>query len=429
MARNVRDKKLDTRTARQSLKVQREPHWKSIDRGFHIGYRKHKDGGGSWIARARSEDNKYMSEQMGKADDIQDADGVAVLSFSQAQELARKWYQQIKSHEKGVGIAKITVDHVLDDYVDYLKVHGKSAERAEYSIKAYIRPTFGKTLVSKLTSKQIADWHKELANEKPRQRSKRDEVVFNNDAQKVADYARKRKSSANRILTILKAALNRAYQEGKVANDDAWRRVKPFRNVENPKIHFLRPYEVERLVNACDPDFRKMVMAGYYTACRYGELTNARVSDFNPDVGTLLVSESKSGKPRQVTLTEEAQKFFRKEIMRKKGNDLIFTREDGGQWGKSHQTRRIADACKRAKIEPAISFHILRHTHASLLAQQGTPLPVIAHQLGHADTRICEKHYAHLTPNYVADTIRANFPKMDLGDEDDNVVSIEKAKG
>lgn len=429
MARTVRDKKLDTRTARQFLKAQREPYWKSIDRGFHIGYRKHKCGGGSWIGRARSEDSKYVFEQLGKADDIQDADGVAVLSFSQAQELARKWYEQTKSYEKGVGIAKLTVDHILDDYVDYLKVHDKSAERAEYSIKAYIRPSFGKTLVSKLSSKQIADWHKSLANEKPRQRSKADKIAYNEDAQKQADYARKRKSSANRVLTILKAALNRAYQEGKVANDDAWRRVKPFRNVESAKIRFLRPYEVERLVNACDLDFRKIVMAGYYTACRYGEVTNLRVSDYNPESGTLFISESKSGKPRNVTLTNEAQKFFEKACRNKKGNDLIFTREDGGQWGRSHQTRRLADACARARIEPAISFHILRHTHASLLAQKGTPLPIIAHQLGHADTRICERHYAHLTPNYIADTIRANFPKIDLDEESANVVPIEKAKG
>ena len=41
---------------------------------------------------------------------------------------------------------------------------------------------------------------------------------------------------------------------------------------------------------------------------------------------------------------------------------------------------------------------------------------VIAKQLGHADTRMTEKHYAHLAPNYVADTIRANFPRLGIGD-------------
>ena len=51
-------------------------------------------------------------------------------------------------------------------------------------------------------------------------------------------------------------------------------------------------------------------------------------------------------------------------------------------------------ACERAEIEPAITFHILRHTYASRLAMRGVPLNVIAKQLGHSDTRMTEKHYA-----------------------------------
>ena len=43
-------------------------------------------------------------------------------------------------------------------------------------------------------------------------------------------------------------------------------------------------------------------------------------------------------------------------------------------------------------------------------------MPVIARQLGHADTRMTEKHYAHLAPNYVAETIRANFPDLGIVD-------------
>jgi hypothetical protein len=47
----------------------------------------------------------------------------------------------------------------------------------------------------------------------------------------------------------------------------------------------------------------------------------------------------------------------------------------------------------------------------------GVPMGVIAAQLGHADTRMTEKHYAHLAPSYVADTIRAHFPTLGIGEE------------
>ena len=45
---------------------------------------------------------------------------------------------------------------------------------------------------------------------------------------------------------------------------------------------------------------------------------------------------------------------------------------------------------------------------------RSVPMAVIAAQLGHSDTRMTEKHYAHLAPSYVADTIRASFGTMGI---------------
>ena len=42
------------------------------------------------------------------------------------------------------------------------------------------------------------------------------------------------------------------------------------------------------------------------------------------------------------------------------------------------------------------------------------PLMVVAKNLGHADTRMCEKHYAHLAPSYIADAIRSQAPKLGI---------------
>jgi integrase len=142
-----------------------------------------------------------------------------------------------------------------------------------------------------------------------------------------------------------------------------------------------------------------------------------RVADFNPDAGVVTVHESKASKPRHVVLTDEGQRLLVVQTAGKLGNELIFVRRDGAPWGKSHQLRRMAETCRRAKIKPEISFHVLRHTHGSALAMKGVPMGVIAEQLGHADTRMTEKHYAHLAPSYVADTIRANFPVLGIAGE------------
>ena len=68
-------------------------------------------------------------------------------------------------------------------------------------------------------------------------------------------------------------------------------------------------------------------------------------------------------------------------------------------------------------------------TYASRLAARAVPLPVIAAQLGHADTRMTERHYAHLAPSYVADTVRAAFGSLGIGGGADNVAIFSPALG
>jgi integrase len=43
---------------------------------------------------------------------------------------------------------------------------------------------------------------------------------------------------------------------------------------------------------------------------------------------------------------------------------------------------------------------------------RGVPMGVIAEQLGHADTRMVERHYGHFAPSYIEDAIRAAAPKF-----------------
>jgi integrase len=51
---------------------------------------------------------------------------------------------------------------------------------------------------------------------------------------------------------------------------------------------------------------------------------------------------------------------------------------------------------------------------------------VIAAQLGHADTRMTERHYAHLAPSYVADTVRGALPSLGIVDEQNTVVPLAR---
>src|SRR5688500_11407019 len=90
MARRIRDANLESREARSKLKVRAKAYWRAIDRGLHVGYRRLKGKPGTWIVRHYLGKQSYKVERVGIADDFADADGVAVLSFWQAQEKARE---------------------------------------------------------------------------------------------------------------------------------------------------------------------------------------------------------------------------------------------------------------------------------------------------------------------------------------------------
>jgi integrase len=355
-----------------------------------------------------------------------DADGVHTLNFAQAQEAARKWFATL-TRSQGSVVDPITVSDAMTAYlVDYRARGGKDAKGLETTIAAHITPKLGEKKVAALTAGTIRAWHRALATAAPRVRTSKNPGKKKAPPKPVApddaEGHRARRASANRILTVLKAALNLAYGDGNVASDDAWRRVSPFKAANAPRIRDFTDAEAKRLVNATGEAFRPMVQAALLSGARYGELVKLRAADFNAAAGTLHIRAGKTGKARDVALTDEAVKFFKVQAAGKAGTAHMLTQPSGAAWGKSHQFRPMRAACEAASITPAIGFHILRHAYASRLVMAGVPLGAVAAQIGNSEA-ICAKHYAHHSPSSIADAVRR--AAADLGIvRDSNVVAI-----
>jgi integrase len=426
MARTLHDTKLDTRASRQRLKKRREPYWRSISEGLAIGYRKGAKGG-TWIARHYSAEHGRRYQSIGTADDVADADGGHVLSFAEAQEAARKWFGDLARHDRGEARSgPYSVRECLGEYLMWLQGHRKTGADAQHRVNTHILPKLGDTQCDRLTTAEIQKWLRDLASSPARLRTKKDAKKPNVRELDRGDHdaIRRRRASANRTLTVLKAALNRAWREGKIPSDEGWRRVQPFEEADAARVRYLTVAEAKRLLNASEPDFRRLAQAALATGARYGELATLRASDFSSDSGTIHVRTSKSGKGRHVVLNDEGAALFKSLAAGKLGDALLLAKADGSAWKKSHQARPMGEACKRAKIKPPASFHVLRHTWASLAVMAGAPLLVIARNLGHSDTRMVEKHYGHLAPSYIADAIRAAAPKFGIKPEP-KVVSLD----
>jgi integrase len=274
-------------------------------------------------------------------------------------------------------------------------------------------PKLGDIEIGDLTTDKLRRWHADLAKQPPRLRTRSGENQQHREF--VADdeeASRRRRSTANRTLTVLKAALNRAWRDGKTSSNTAWARVEPFEGVDAARVRYLTVPEAKRLIKTCSGALRLLVQAALFTGARYSELSRITVADFNPQSGTVSIRRSKSGKPRHVVLNEEGVAFFRQLCAGRAGDEIALVRSDGGLWEKSHQARPMLEACARAKIQPPISFHAFRHSYASLSVMGGVPLLVVAKNLGHSDGRMVEKHYGHLATSYVADAIRAGAPRF-----------------
>lgn len=405
MPRTIRDSKLETRAARDRLKPGKKPHFKTLVPGaLALGYRrKVKNQPGQWIVRRYIGGERYRIAPLGLADDFQDVgEGTRVMNFADAQKAALA--------HKDAPRGTLTVAVAIADYVAWLKVHRATGEDAEQRAAKHILPALGQIKVTDLTTVRLNNWRDALAETGALARTKKGEKQAHRKAPATAEERRARRATANRTINILKGALNKAFNDGLVNEDVEWRRFKPFDKVNAARPGCLTIAEAQRLINAADPatGFRDLVHAALQTGARYGELCALRVRDFHR--GKLAIHQSKSGKPRDIVLSDEGVAFFEQLTAGRDPAALMLRQPDGGPWIKSAQSRPMRDACERAKIKPAIGFHQLRHTWASHAVMNGMPLLVVARNLGHASTKMVEVHYGHPDDDYIDAEIRKGAP-------------------
>ena len=424
MSRTVRDAKLETRAARDRLAPGAKLHWRTlVPQKVHLGYRRRKKGRpGHWVVRSylgldAGGVGRYRKATLGLADDFQDADGERVLSYADAQALAL-------DARPGAPRGAPTVADAVAQYVAWLKVHKATGAQVEQRAALHILPALGATKVMDLTTDQLNQWRDALAASPAMLRS----GVGRARNYKPAQDDRARKVSANKSVTILKAALNHAFSSDLVGDDKAWRRFKSFKEVGRARERFLSLEEARRLINASDKEsgFRALVRAALLTGCRYGELCRLRVKDYAD--GKIAIWRGKTGKPRHVRLTEEGAAFFEQLTAGRASEEtMLLNHRLGREWRKSEQARPMKAACAAARLRP-LGFHQLRHTWASLAVMNGVPLLVVAHNLGHADTRMVERHYGHLTQSYMDEAIRSGAPRFGPA-ERGNVSQLKKRRG
>ena len=169
----------------------------------------------------------------------------------------------------------------------------------------------------------------------------------------------------------------------------------------------LKAEEVQALIQACGDDRhrspqrnRALIAVMYRCGLRCNEAVCLNLSDFDSHQKCIRVHNGKGGKARVVGIDQRAIDFVTK-WLGKRGREpgVLFCTRSGKKLDTRYVRRMVARIAKRAGIEKRVHPHCLRHTHASELAREGMPIPMISKQLGHANISTTHTYLNHIDPH------------------------------
>jgi len=244
------------------------------------------------------------------------------------------------------------------------------------------------------------------------------------------------RESVKRIRATLGQALDTAIKRRKVPYNVA--RLAEMPRTEPPaERRSLTPEQATALLKAAKGDpVEAFLVAGLMLGLRPGELLGLQWANVDLDAATLDVvgslkregatlrlgdvkrgirqSRRRLDLPARVVEVLRAHQAAQKKQRFRVGpdwqdNDLVFCSEIGTPLAHTNMNRKIAPVTERAGIGHWSMTELARHSAASLMSDAGIPLEVVADTLGHASTRMLEKHYRH----QVRPSIGAHVAVMD----------------
>ncbi len=376
---------------RQRLKprVGDEPHWQRLRAGSYIGFRPSKrEGRGMWFARAYDvEALKYRRKALGDYGAFFGND-----VFTQARKDAEKWADSVESG--GVRDEKLLT--VADACRAYVNGKPRPAPKGKRQAKTIAEGMFerhvykdpiARVRLEKLRRHHLREWRKRLESAPALvSRSKRGERRTRERA----------KSTVNRDMVPLRAALRAVLSPGAPGCDAAWQEaLRPHRGSDRRRTLYLDRQERRSFLDAADESISPFLRAMCQMPLRPGATAALCVQDFDVRIRGLTIGKDKNGNPRQITLPQVVANFLSQQVKGKLPKAYLFTRPDGRPWDKDSWKGPIKDAAKRADLSAALTAYTLRHSVITDLIREGLPILTVA-QLAGTSVAMIEKHYGHL---------------------------------
>ena len=197
---------------------------------------------------------------------------------------------------------------------------------------------------------------------------------------------------------MLSKAFNLAVREWEWLKDNPVSRVQKERET-NEVDRWLTEEEERRLLGNSPDWLRKIIVFALNTGLRQDELLSLEWNRVNLLRKTIIIQKTKNNRPNTLPLNSIALNVLLKKHeckVRNLKNDLVFSSQVGTKIGKRNLIRAFALALEKAEIKD-FTYHCLRHTFATRLAQNGVDIYKIAKLLNHKDLKNTQR-YSHHCP-------------------------------
>jgi integrase len=196
---------------------------------------------------------------------------------------------------------------------------------------------------------------------------------------------------------VLKALFKRAI-EWKLVTENPTKHVKVGIFKPTERKRFLSEEEAARLLEACSPQLRDVVLLGLHSGMRSAEIKKLRWPNINMSARTITVTGTKNGDDKLLPMSDPVCAMLERiagERNHKPDGPVFLSRY--GRPMKSFRTAWEA-ARKAAKLED-VHFHDLRHSFASFLVANGIATKALMELMGHRTEKMVHR-YSHLTDEY-----------------------------
>jgi integrase len=356
-----------------------EPHWQRLRQGVYLGYRpSRKQVGGTWYARFYDADaNRNARKRLGDYGTLSGHD-----VFKQAKADAEAWAETVETG----GERARDMETVKDACEAYLEQKPGSIAAGVFRRHVYDDP-IARLKLDKLRRHHLKSWRKRL-EEAP--------AMLSRNKQGEKRTAERSKSTVNRDMVPLRAALGMVLKPGAPNTDAAWQEaLRPFKGADKRRELYLDRDERKALIDATCEEAQPFVKALCFLPLRPGALAGLKVRDFDKRTRALTVGKDKNGSPRQLTMPQVIADFFEVQAKNKLPAASIFARADGAAWDKDGWKYPVKDAVKAAGLPGAASAYTLRHSVITDLIRVRLPILTVA-QLSGTSVAMIEKHYGHL---------------------------------